>query len=462
MISVLIGAALGVLGYFVPLISILSVIFALIYVVLAVKSPEFSFMTTLLILPFLPAMDHGGALLAALVCLTVASFAFKVLLGKRVFHFEQYDLILLLFFIFILVSGIFNKGIGSFESAAMMIILAFGYFLSGNILVNRRLADNAAKMIIFSSFITALFAIFFFTVHPMMKPEWIDSHFGGIINARMTAFFGNPNIYAVFLITPLIFSLTFTLDKTRGAARLYYLLVFLLNSVAMLFTYTRGAWLALVLAVPAFFIIHGKRTPKLLLLPVLGIPLCAAFLPQSFTDRFLSIFNVADSSVQSRLSTWRASLSMFFDNFFTGVGIGEESFREEFAIYSENGLLSGGNHAHNLWLEIGCEAGIFALLLFMLLPLVRARHIATYKHYISSVSLNTSITMTSVTVFALLAFGMTDYIWYSSPLYYLFWVVFGMGSAMLRIGKREYDELIDYRYSGSSAYKASIDIGVTD
>lgn len=458
-LAVFLGLIPAVLGFFLPLYAVIVPLAALVLVVLAIFSPEFSFMLTLLAIPALPLLPHSGIILIAAVGLTTVSFFIKVLLGKRIYHCEMYDLLLLIFIIFILISGIFNKGLASFEGSLSMVALTMGYFLASNLIVNRRLADNAVGMILFSSLPTAVLGIVYYFLAPY-HPEWTDAANGGGVTARAYASFGNPNVYAVFLIVAIVLSLTYALDKKRGKERIYYFTVFGFNLVAMVLTWTRGAWLALILSLLAYLVLHLRRAPKLLLFPLAVIPVALSFLPDTFIQRLMSIFNMADSSVASRLSIWRSSLLMLKDNIFTGVGVGETSFKEEFLKYAEDAVTAP--HSHNVFLELACQAGIFTLAVFLFILLVRVQHISTYRPYIKSSSLTSPITMTGIAVFALLTFGMTDYIFYNSSMYFLFWVIFGLGSATLRIAKTEHDENIGYARYSSGSTEADTSIKVKD
>jgi hypothetical protein len=114
--------------------------------------------------------------------------------------------------IFTAVSGIFNKGIDSFDASLVLIMLILSYFLASNIIVNRRLADNAVNLILTSSVPVAIYAIVqAFTIKP--TPEWTDAAVGGGEGLiRVYSTFGNPNVYAVFVVTALILSCGFALD----------------------------------------------------------------------------------------------------------------------------------------------------------------------------------------------------------------------------------------------------------
>ena len=63
-------------------------------------------------------------------------------------------------------------------------------------------------------------------------------------------------------------------------------------------------------------------------------------------------------------------------------------------------------------------------------------------------------------VVMLIAFGMTEYIWADQMIYYLFWCIFGIGSATLRIAKREHDDRVMYYGDLTTVDSSVIDVKV--
>ncbi len=456
--SIFIAIVASVVGYFTSLPITLLVIFSAIFITLSISSPEFCFMTTVLALPLIALAEHTSILLCAVTLVNLLSFLIKVLLGKRLYHFEIYDLLIVFFGAFVLVSGIFNKGLASFEGSLIIVSLICAYFLASNIIVNKRLADNAANIFLFSSLGVGIYAVIAYFVNPVSHPEWVDGSFANEITARATATFSNPNVYAVFLIPAIVFSGIGALYKKRPSGKAYSFICFAVNLFAMALTFTRGAWVALAISFLALLVLRAKGAPKALLIPLGLLPIGLSFIPSAFINRILSIANLSDSSIASRLSIWRSSLTMLRDNLLFGIGIGSESFEEEFVKYAEDAVTAP--HSHNLFLEIGIEAGATSLLLFGFLMLVRTRHIATYAKYISRSSLTSTATAGALSVFALLTFGMTDYIFYNPVMIYLFFFLFGFSSATLRISKRERDDALYFSGDASSSESASLDISL--
>ena len=88
------------------------------------------------------------------------------------------------------------------------------------------------------------------------------------------------------------------------------------------------------------------------------------------------------------------------------------------------------------------------------------RHLSVYSRYIRRGSLHTVTVFGTLALFALLIFGMTDYIWFAPPMYYLFFVLFGMGSASLRIAKADADDQLNYQFNSRRSDSAAIDINL--
>ena len=111
-------------------------------------------------------------------------------------------------------------------------------------------------------------------------------------------------------------------------------------------------------------------------------------------------------------------------------------------------------------LEIACEAGIISLIAFILVYLIRVRHRGIYQPYVRNSHVSKVSEYTSVITVMLMAYGAFNYIWADMTMYYLFWCVFGLGSASLRVAKQEFDDRVAYFSDGSAEDASSIDITI--
>ncbi len=456
--AVLLGMALGILGYFITPQITVAILLGLLFLLLSMASPEFPFLLSLLLLPFFPLLSHPTLALCILVSISAVSFARKVYKGNRVFAIEQYDILILLFVAFYFVSGIFHGGNASTLSAGEFVILSLGYTLASNLITNPRLAHRAVGALLFSSVPISVLAIFQY-IFGLAEPKWMDAAFADLIRGRVTSTFENPNILAVYLLAAAVIAFGFLCESEGAARKLLYGLCFAPSMAALILTWSRGAWLALIITIPTYLCLRFMHRPGILLSLIFLLPCAFYLMPETVQLRLASVLNLSDSSIAYRLSIFRSSLSMLGDNLFFGIGIGADTFYESFALYAEDGVVAP--HSHNLLLQIGCEAGIFALLCFIMLFFTRMRHLSVYGHYIRRGSMHTITVFATTALFALLIFGMTDYIWFAPSMFYLFFILFGMGSSSLRIAKEDADDRLNYYGDARRSDASVIDIRIS-
>jgi O-antigen ligase len=111
-------------------------------------------------------------------------------------------------------------------------------------------------------------------------------------------------------------------------------------------------------------------------------------------------------------------------------------------------------------LEIACEAGIISLVAFVLIYVIRVRHLGIYRPYVKKSSVSKISSYTTAVTVVLMVYGAFNYIWADMTMYYLFWCIFGLGSAALRVAKSEFDDRIAYFSDGSTEDTSSIDISI--
>jgi O-antigen ligase len=124
------------------------------------------------------------------------------------------------------------------------------------------------------------------------------------------------------------------------------------------------------------------------------------------------------------------TIAMLKDYWFSGIGPGTGAFNLVYPAYSYNTIAAP--HAHNLFLQLMCDAGIIGLLMFLLVlfsyyrttlgAFSRTRDKTTRIFLIAAVS--------SVSGFLLQ--GMTDYAFYNNCVTLFFWVIIALGAVLAR------------------------------
>lgn len=438
----ILGVLLALLGFFMPAWLILVLFLAVVFVVLAFGSPEFAFLSTFFVLPYISVIPKGEIILPALVLLTAISFVRKLLAGKRVFFLEQYDVIILALTLSMLVTGIFIKGVESFVSSLVMLLMTCGYFLASNLITNRRLSDCMIGAVVISS-VPSIFAAYITLISSLVNGEA-----EAVLSRGISAFLPSPDVYAVYLLVAICFSFALV-RQSRGGAKIINIAIMTLNMGALVLTSQPFAVVIMLLGVVAYSL---KKLPRIVSAVkgwvMLAIPYVLVII--------LALAAPTSTGVGEMVTVWGASILAFLDNIFFGIGMGADSFISEMSRYG----VIGARDSSNLLIEIALEAGIFALLLFIVLIIVRYRHRVTYYPYIRKSQISSLSPAVNVATLCLISYGAVNYIWSDSSAYYIFWCVFGLGSAALRVARKEFDDRTLYFEDNINKESAVIDVKI--
>lgn len=196
---------------------------------------------------------------------------------------------------------------------------------------------------------------------------------GNTDDYRISGPIADPNHYAQILLVLSAVALGRLRASGPLLARAFAGTSLLLILLAVVFTFSRGALLALgVLVVVAMV----RRPPPLsTVLAALAVVLVLQpLLPTGYTDRLASLGSAlpgigdgrsGETSLSGRLSALRAGQGMALDNPVLGVGAGQ--FTQHFREYSLGLGLdtpNGGLEPHNLLLQVAAETGQLGLLTF--------------------------------------------------------------------------------------------------
>lgn len=249
---------------------------------------------------------------------------------------------------------------------------------------------------------------------------------------RIYSFFDNPNNFAEVLVmlVPLTGALTLNAKGWRG--RLGGLVALGLGLVALGMTYSRSSWLGLVLAVAIFLALMDWRfVPAMVVVGLCAIP----FLPESILNRILTIGNMEDSSARYRIAIYENTSWLLRDYGVTGVGLGSDVMGKVFRHYP---TLYDGNypiHAHNNYLQMWGEVGIFGLLAFLALVLGQIKE-GLRAFYHANKELRRVIAAALGSFVGILAVGLVEYTWFYPRNMFLFWFLFGVIASCVKLASQ--------------------------
>lgn len=435
-VAFILGMLFGALTYYIPSHLMLLGFAGAGAMLLIFSFPETGLLAMIALLPYLSVLSHPSIMLAGMVLLTTLSYLIKLLRGKRVLRLELLDAAVILFMFVFLCGGLVSfSGTGSLKTTAIYVCFMLAYFLVVNLFRTRAWLNRAAGVLLVSAAGAAIYGIYQ-NYFGLSEVKWIDQEMFKDIEGRVVSTFENPNMLANYLILLLPLAAAAFLCTKRGVVRLGLIGVCGAMGLCLIFTWSRGAWLGLLIGLFIFLLLWNRKTLSACFLGLFALPLAPLVLPQNILTRFSSIGNIADSSTSYRVSIWRASLRMIGDFFTSGIGVGESAFRQVYPLYSLSGI-EAAPHSHNLFLQIQIELGLVGLLLFLCVLFLFAQSCFAYNG--SSADRNSRIMAMGGFggILAALAQGMTDYIWYNYRVFFVFWFVLALTSAYIRVGRTE-------------------------
>ena len=428
----ILGLPFGILSCFINPALLIVLLLGLIFAYIVLLNPEFGYNLILFVLPFLVILPHPSILLALLTIYTLGCFAIKVILGKRTYRFDLLDALVLCFMAVMLLGGFVSYGgMQSLKQALIYVALMLGYFLTVGLVNTKAMLKKSAAILCVSLFFVAVYGLFQnFTGN--ISAEWIDTEMFDSIGGRVVSTFENPNMLGLYLILLMPLLAAAMIGETNWWRKPGYVLSFVAGAGCLIYTFSRGAWLGFLFAAVIFLLMWNKRMMGVLMAGVLALPMLIPYLPASIVSRFTSIGDLTDTSTNYRVYIWRGSTKMAADYALTGIGVGEAAFDRIYPYYSFAGI-EKAPHAHNLFLQLFIEVGIFGFIVFLTLLICLFQNGFSLAKHGADKEIRLIGCGALCGVLAALVQGMTDYVWYNYRVFFVFWLMFGIVAAARRI-----------------------------
>ena len=228
-----------------------------------------------------------------------------------------------------------------------------------------------------------------FSVHQFLTGNF-HSDYGGFAIAelmnivgetndfRLSGPVGDPNFFAQVMAVLVLIGVERLMHDRNVLVKILAAASAVLSAFTVVFTYSRGATLALVFALILFFVIYKLKPSQLIAVLFLGIAVFL-FAPPTYFERLVSIRDIlpsasggvdltSDRAIQGRASESLTAWTMFTQHPFTGVGLSNYT-----ALYQEYAKSLGlapsarPRAPHNLYLEVAAETGVIGLVIFLLM-----------------------------------------------------------------------------------------------
>jgi O-antigen ligase len=201
---------------------------------------------------------------------------------------------------------------------------------------------------------------------------------------------GDPNFFAQVMVVLALIGVERLLHEKRLFWKIMAGWAAAASTLTVVFTFSRGTTIALVLALIIFFWIHKLKPAQLIVILTLGIAMML-FAPPTYYQRILSIADVLptssgginihnDRAIQGRASENLTGWVMLMDRPLMGIGLNNYSYLYQDYTKSLGLAPSATNRSpHNLYLEVAAETGVIGLTLFLLMIVMAMRSILTAR-----------------------------------------------------------------------------------
>lgn len=216
------------------------------------------------------------------------------------------------------------------------------------------------------------------------------------------------------------------------------------TTLSIIFTYSRGGFIALCVVVGLFFI-YKRLNPLLLIVGFAALFIVGQFLPDQYTARLATLTELvsdddetpADSSFRGRLSEVTAAYQMFADHPIRGVGLG--NYNSNYQLYSKNlGLDTRATErsAHSLYLEVAAESGIVGIIVFAMIFVILFRDLwRAYKEFRSQGNSDYAHMSVAISLSIIGYLIGSIFLHLAYPRYFWLWI--GIGFAVPNIARYE-------------------------
>lgn len=422
-IAAIIGIISGVSNPIIPIFAAIAIIFA----ATVLARYEIGVFLIIFLAAFLPT-----SLMAGLCVLSFVGFLIALWSGRiKIESISVFAPLLALYLIF----GVFSTLTSFHFVNSAFIFCIYLVFIGAYVMIVHTLTDYRrwkAATVLFSvgALFIALLGIFQNFTMDVTTQSWVDANMFEDIKTRVFATFENPNVLGQYLIItlPIIFSL-FCYER-RPTQKTVWLGVFAACFLCLIYTWSRGAWVGVMLGIVVFLLLKDKRWIVLCILGVLVMPF---ILPETIMSRLLSIGNTSDSSTAYRVSVWIASARMAMDFWMSGVGFGSDAFAAVYSGYALNGA-GFALHSHNFYIQLVTDMGIGGLITYLLMIATAYREIALVKSRDTMIG---NVTLAVAGVLAGYLFqGVAESLWYNLRMSLIFWIMIALVVSGSKIDRR--------------------------
>jgi putative inorganic carbon (hco3(-)) transporter len=226
----------------------------------------------------------------------------------------------------------------------------------------------------------------------------------------------DPNFYAQILLMVFPMAAYRVVDEKRPQRKLIALICASLIVGAIIFTYSRSAFIMILLISGLIVLERKMNIYKSAALAVAVLLAATPILPPGYLERMATITGAAEdsesqseASFRGRSSEAQVAIQMFFD--YPLLGIGYAGYEENYLYYSSRLGLDKRlqqREAHSLYLEAAAETGVLGLMTFSLMYLLVFRSLWLARQQMIQIGRRDLVPWVTGLAFGLLGYLLTS------------------------------------------------------
>lgn len=295
----------------------------------------------------------------------------------------------------------------------------FIFLITQDVFFNRRRIRNTIFIFSCAAFLVSFDGLFqFFVKTDFLRQRELVCVANHLY--ALTASFQHYNDFGTYLVISFVVVTSLLLKEQKKAIYEIFLWVTLMFiEICLVLTFSRGSWLNLFVA-SALILLLSKKAKKML--PMLTIFIIMFITMPLVKDRIMFSFHPQGDA--DRFLVWKTAFKMIKENPFLGKGVG--TFMDYFHAYVKDKVVQ---YAHNCFLQIWAETGIFSLISFLsFLGFLLWGAIAAFRKNRNLIILGIAAGLSGF-----LVHSFFDTHFYSLQLSVLFWTMAGVLQALVNI-----------------------------
>lgn len=242
---------------------------------------------------------------------------------------------------------------------------------------------------------------------------------------RLSSSFRHSNNFGAYLVLIIPIFLSFIFSKgTNLRNRIYYLSGLMPLLYCVIRTCSRGAWLALLVAMLILGLLKSKKLFAILIILVIILPF---FLPHQIRVRAFDALNFQEGTSWERAKLWDGAFTMIKEHPFLGFGV--NTYTKNFPAYKPKDYWSA-IYPHNSYLHMATEIGLVGLGLFLTFIILAFVYISRHLKFLPEGWMRSATIGLFAGLIGFLAHSAVDTHLYSINLAVVFYLLLGLCIAL--------------------------------